>query len=43
LTQEGDHLQWGGPQLYQEGFSRMPANRALFTTLDALKWRNPAA
>ncbi len=34
LTKEGDHLQWGGPQLYREGFTTMPANRALFTSLD---------
>jgi molybdopterin-dependent oxidoreductase alpha subunit len=34
LSKEGDHLQWGGPQLYQDGFTAMPANRALFTALD---------
>jgi molybdopterin-dependent oxidoreductase alpha subunit len=34
LTQEGDHLQWGGPQLYKDGFTMMPDNRALFTALD---------
>ena len=34
LTQEGDHLQWGGPQLYKDGFTMMPENRALFTALD---------
>ena len=31
LTKEGDQLQWGGPQLYKDGFTMMPANRALFT------------
>ena len=34
LTQEGDQLQWGGPQLYSEGFTTMPANRAVFTPLE---------
>lgn len=34
LTGEGDHLQWGGPQLYKDGFTMMPQNRALFTALD---------
>lgn len=34
LTKEGDHLQWGGPQLYNEGFTTMPANRAVFTALE---------
>lgn len=34
LTKEGDHLQWGGAQLYREGFTTMPTNRALFTALD---------
>ena len=34
LTQEGDQLQWGGPQLYSEGFTAMPANRAVFTPLE---------
>jgi molybdopterin-dependent oxidoreductase alpha subunit len=34
LTQEGDQLQWGGPQLYREGFTTMPANRAVFTPLE---------
>jgi hypothetical protein len=34
LTQEGDHLQWGGPQLYKDGFTMMPDDRALFTALD---------
>ena len=34
LTQEGDHLQWGGPQLYKDGFTLMPDNRALFTAVD---------
>jgi predicted molibdopterin-dependent oxidoreductase YjgC len=33
LTQEGDQLQWGGPQLYKDGFTTMPENRALFTVL----------
>ena len=34
LTQEGDQLQWGGPQLYRDGFTAMPENRAKFTVLD---------
>ena len=34
LTKEGDQLQWGGPQLYSEGFTTMPANRAIFTPLE---------
>jgi len=35
LTQEGDQLQWGGPQLYKDGFTTMPENRAIFTVLDS--------
>jgi len=34
IRKEGDQLQWGGPQLYRDGFSAMPGNRALFTTLE---------
>jgi len=34
LTKEGDQLQWGGPQLYKDGFTTMPHNRALFTVID---------
>jgi molybdopterin-dependent oxidoreductase alpha subunit len=34
LTGEGDQLQWGGAQLYRDGFTTMPGNRALFTVLD---------
>jgi molybdopterin-dependent oxidoreductase alpha subunit len=34
LTKEGDHLQWGGPYLYKDGFIAMPHNRAVFTALD---------
>ncbi len=35
LNKEGDHLQWGGPFLYQDGnFQPMPEGRALFTPLD---------
>ena len=34
LTKEGDQLQWGGPQLYRDGFTNMPNNRARFTALD---------
>lgn len=33
IRKEGDQLQWGGPQLYRDGFSMMPGNRALFTAL----------
>jgi hypothetical protein len=34
IRKEGDQLQWGGPQLYRDGFSTMPGNRALFTALE---------
>ncbi len=34
LKKEGDQLQWGGPYLFKDGFTSMPANRALFTVLD---------
>jgi molybdopterin-dependent oxidoreductase alpha subunit len=34
LSKEGDHLQWGGPYLYKDGFTAMPGNRALFIVLD---------
>ena len=34
LTQEGDHLQWGGAYLYKDGFTSMPGNRARFSALD---------
>ena len=34
LNKEGDHLQWGGPYLYKNGFTAMPRNRALFTALE---------
>ena len=34
LTKEGDQLQWGGPQLYRDGFTAMPNYRARFTALD---------
>ena len=34
ITKEGDQLQWGGPQLYRDGFNMMPGNRALFTALE---------
>jgi len=33
LTKEGDHLQWGGPYLFKNGFTNMPNRRALFTVL----------
>jgi molybdopterin-dependent oxidoreductase alpha subunit len=36
LSKEGDQLQWGGPQLYKDGFTTMPGNRALFTVLKPL-------
>jgi molybdopterin-dependent oxidoreductase alpha subunit len=36
LTKEGDQLQWGGAQLYKDGFSNMPMGRALFTLVDPL-------
>jgi molybdopterin-dependent oxidoreductase alpha subunit len=31
LNHEGDHLQWGGPSLFKNGFSNMPSRHALFT------------
>jgi predicted molibdopterin-dependent oxidoreductase YjgC len=34
LTKEGDQRQWGGPQLYRDGFTTMPGSRALFTVLE---------
>jgi molybdopterin-dependent oxidoreductase alpha subunit len=34
LTEEGDHIQWGGAQLYRDGFTAMPNNRARFTPLE---------
>ncbi len=34
LNKEGDHLQWGGPYLFKDGFTSMPGNRAVFTVLD---------
>jgi molybdopterin-dependent oxidoreductase alpha subunit len=34
LTKEGDQLQWGGAQLYKDGFTMMPESRAVFTVLD---------
>ena len=34
LGKEGDQLQWGGRQLYKDGFTAMLNNRALFTALD---------
>ena len=34
LTKEGDQLQWGGPYLYNDGFTNMPKRRALFTVLE---------
>src|SRR5882724_6891636 len=37
LTKEGDQLQWGGPQLYSDGFTTMPANRAIFTPVEPPK------
>jgi molybdopterin-dependent oxidoreductase alpha subunit len=34
LNEEGDQLQWGGTQLYKDGFTNMPQGRALFTVFD---------
>jgi molybdopterin-dependent oxidoreductase alpha subunit len=34
LAKEGDALQWGGPQLFRDGFPGMPDGRARFTVLD---------
>ncbi|HWH77446.1 MAG TPA: molybdopterin-dependent oxidoreductase, partial [Candidatus Binatus sp.] len=36
LDQEGDQLQWGGEFLFKDGFTAMPDNRALLTTLEPL-------
>lgn len=36
LVQEGDQLQWGGPQLYRDGFTTMPDNRAQFSVVEPL-------
>ena len=36
LSREGDHWQWGGPQLCADGdFSKMPNNKALFSPLES--------
>lgn len=37
LSEEGDQLQWGGPQLYRDGFSMMPTHRALFTAVEPVE------
>ena len=42
LTKEGDHLQWGGPFLFKDGFTSMPGHRALFTPLKPPDRRAPA-
>jgi molybdopterin-dependent oxidoreductase alpha subunit len=42
LTKEGDHLQWGGPFLFKDGFTNMPGNRAVFTPLEPPDRRAPA-
>ncbi len=31
LEREGQWVQWGGPQLFRDGFTRMPGGRARFT------------
>lgn len=41
LTKEGDQLQWGGPQLYQNGFTAMPEHRARFTVINPLDGKLP--
>ena len=43
LNKEGDHLQWGGPYLYKDGFTAMPGNRALFTVLDPPDYNAPSS
>ena len=36
LSREGDHWQWGGPRLCEDGdFAKLPNNRAVFSALDA--------
>ena len=42
LTKEGDHLQWGGPFLFKDGFNGMPDGRALFTAMEPPDRRAPA-
>lgn len=34
LAKEGDSLQWGGPQLFVNGFENMPERRARFTPVE---------
>ena len=33
LAEEGQSVQWGGPYLFKDGFTRMPDQRARFTTV----------
>jgi predicted molibdopterin-dependent oxidoreductase YjgC len=40
LSKEGDEIQWGGRQLYRDGFTTMPNSRALFTPLDPRNGRS---
>ena len=42
LQKEGDHWQWGGPQLCRDGdFAKMPNKKACFTPLQYpnTKWK----
>ncbi|MBM76769.1 MAG: formate dehydrogenase [Proteobacteria bacterium] len=42
LTREGDHWQWGGPQLCRDGdFAKMPNGKARFSVLQAPDTRLP--
>jgi molybdopterin-dependent oxidoreductase alpha subunit len=34
LRKEGDHLQWGGKRLFEDGFGKMPGGRARFLVQD---------
>jgi molybdopterin-dependent oxidoreductase alpha subunit len=34
LSEKGDWIQWGGPQLFREGFPNMPGGRARFSALE---------
>ncbi|HEX2230028.1 MAG TPA: molybdopterin-dependent oxidoreductase [Candidatus Binatia bacterium] len=43
LSKEGDQLQWGGPQLYKDGFSNMPNCRARFIVVEPPNYAQEAA
>src|SRR5262249_38065940 len=35
LDREGQSIQWGGPQLFRDGFTKMPGGRARFSIVEA--------